>query len=81
MTLKEFREKTKDLDENLILTSLYDEYGNYNFIDHVSEQIYINSKNEDDDFEVITDKINDDFEEEYDISKEDLEITKVILLS
>ena len=81
MTLREFREKTRDLDENLILMSLYDEYGNYNFIDHVSEQIYIISKNEDDDFETATDKINENFEEEYDVSMEDLETTKVILLS
>lgn len=80
MTLKEFREKTKDLDENLVLMSLYDEYGNYNFIYHLSITNFINSKI-DDEFETTSDKpLDEEFAEEYDVELENLQITKVILL-
>jgi hypothetical protein len=81
MTLREFRQKTKDLDENLVLMSLYDEYGNYNFIHSLSITNFINSKI-DDEFETTSDEpLGEEFAEEYDVRLEDLESTKVILLS
>jgi hypothetical protein len=80
MTLKEFREKTKDLDENLVLLSLYGEYGNYGFIDYLKVTNYISSK-VNDEFETTYDKLLDkEFEEGHEVSIEDLETTKVILL-
>jgi hypothetical protein len=82
MTLKEFREKTKDLDENLVLMSLYDEYGNYNFIYSLSITNFINSKIDDDEFETTSDEpLSEEFAEEYNVKLENLETTKVILLS
>jgi hypothetical protein len=83
MTLKEFREKTKDLDENLVLLSLYGEYDNYHFIEHISIENHINDTYSEE-FSVCEDldkKIDERFAEEYDVELEDLEITKVILLS
>ena len=81
MTLREFREKTKDLDENLVLMSLYDEYGNYNFIYRLSITNFINSKIDDDEFETTSDEpLSEEFAKEYNVKLENLESTKVILL-
>jgi hypothetical protein len=83
MTLREFREKTKDLDENLVLMSLYDEYGNYGFITTAGLRQFISSKT-DDDFKVCEDintEVNEDFIADYDVKLEDLETTRVLLLS
>jgi len=81
MTLREFREKTKDLDENLVLMSLYNEYGNYNFIYNLSITNFINSKIDDEFETTCDDPLDKKFAEECDVKLEDLEFTKVILLS
>jgi hypothetical protein len=82
MTLREFRQKTKDLDENLLLMSLYGEYGNYGFIGHISIKNHIYDDTTE--FEICEDldkKIDEKrCAEEYDVELENLQITKVILL-
>jgi hypothetical protein len=83
MTLREFREKTKDLDENLVLLSLYGEYDNYHFIRDLSVQNHINDTYSEE-FSVCEDldkKIDKRFAEEYDVKLEYLETTRVLLLS
>jgi hypothetical protein len=81
MTLREFREKTRDLDENLILMSLYGEYDYYHFIDYLKVTNFISSK-VDDEFAVASDEpLNEKFAGDNDVSMEDLETTKVILLN
>lgn len=81
MTLKKFRELTKDLDENLPLVSLYGEFGrNYDFIEtlRVKNHLYDDTQ----EFEVCEelDYNLNNIEQDYDAKKENIQITKVILI-
>jgi hypothetical protein len=81
MTLREFREKTKDLDQNLVLLSLYGEYGNFGSINYLKQTNFITSK-VDHEFETTSDgPLDEAFAEENDVKLEDLETTGAILLS
>jgi hypothetical protein len=81
MTLREFREKTKGLDQNLVLLSLYGEWGLYSPIHRLAQTNFITSKVDDEFGTTFDGPLDEGFAEENDVKLEDLETTGAILLS